>query len=196
MSKDVKINTLKSILSQIMDKIIIANDAEYGGKQAANASKLAAIGQIAAAKSRASGSNPLCKEDWLEMGRELYEKRNSAKKNSINAVCDTLAAYALYVINGVINFNGRFELFNNPAPTNHHFVVVDRDEQSDQNDSSTWGDGCFVVDLWHAKRDQTETSRGRFSSAHHWKHGIFRNPSEHCYSAKKYTKICEYTWQK
>jgi hypothetical protein len=196
MSKDSKISSLKPHLSPIMDKIVISNDSEYGGVKARNASPLASIGQIAAAKAKASGSRPVGKQDWLQMGKDMYDKRNSAKKDSINAVCDTLSAYAIYVINGIINFRGKFELFKNPSPTHHHFVVVDRADRSDPNDSSTWGANCFVIDLWHAKRSHATTHRGRFETANHWKHGIFRNASEHPYSAADYEKVCEHTWTK
>jgi len=196
MPKDSKISSLKPHLSPIMDKIIISNDAEYGGKKAINASPMAAIGQVAAAKAKTSGSRALGKQDWLLLGKDLYDKRNSAKKDSINAVCDTLSAYAIYVVNGIINFKGTFELFKNPAPTSHHFIVVDRDPNSKADDSSTWGKSCFVIDLWHAKRKHSETKRGCISTAHHWKHGIFRNPSEHLYSGKKYKQVCEHSWTK
>lgn len=196
MSKDSKISSLKPHLSPIMDKIIIANDSEYGGKKAINASPIASIGQVIAAKAKSSGSRQLGKQDWLEMGKDLYAKRSTAKKDSVNAVCDTLSAYAIYVINGIINFKGKFELFKNPAPTKHHFVVVDRSDKSDPNDSTTWGANCFVIDLWHAKRAHSTTMRGCFDAAHHWKHGIFRNPSEHIYSGSSYKQVCEYTWRK
>jgi hypothetical protein len=196
MSKNSKISSLKPHLSPIMDKIVIANDSEYGGIKARNASPLASIGQVIAAKAKSSGSRPVGKQDWLQMGKDMYDKRNTAKKDSINAVCDTLSAYAIYVINGIINFNGKFELFKNPAPTHHHFVVVDRADKSDPNDSTTWGANCFVIDLWHAKRDHTITLRGCCETANHWKHGIYRNPGEHVYSGANYKKICEHSWIK
>ncbi|WP_444943893.1 hypothetical protein ACJJIK_00820 [Microbulbifer sp. ZKSA006] len=198
MSKDQKIRIIKSHLSPLMDKIIIANRSVYGGERYEGASTQASVAHVAAAlannRELRQGGH-LTQNAWLEMGRSLYEKRDGAKPNSINVACDTLASYVLFVIDSVIEFHGRFELFKNPG-VHHHFVVVDRVNPSHDHDRRTWGEDCFVIDLWHAKMARPETRRSCFATAHHWKHGIFRNPSEHEYSMMTYTPTVEHSWSK
>ncbi len=213
MSKNSKISALKPHFRRIMPKLVIANDAQYGGPQADNASPTAAIAMAAISKANRMKQNRAVdqdgmpvqqhygvhgRQDWLTMGQTLHQKVPRARDNSLNAVCDTLAGYALYVINQIINFRGTFELFMNPRPTDHHFVVVDRKQNSDVNDCHTWGKNCFVIDLWHAKRDQTAILRGCIWTSwdNIYAHGIFKYPQEHLYSGANYAKNSEYSWTK
>jgi hypothetical protein len=202
MSKKEKIESLSPHLSPIMNKLIIANAGEYGGTTVKSsvlghqASSLASLGPVLMlmARKRAErqsseethgGVKTIGQQEWLTMGMDLYQKRDTAKENSINAVCDTCASYALYVLDGIITFKGRFELFKNPSPTHHHFVVVDRAMTSTADDCSTWGDDCFVIDQWYA--------RGWVPGNND---GIFANPGDHLYSTSIYSQVAEFSWTK
>ena len=201
-SKYKKLRTIKTLLTPLIDRIVIANDDQYGGTRAANAHPGAAIGQMAAAIARNGGAGRggnIEQEDWLTMGQGLYQKRLTAPLNSLNAVCDTLSAAVIYALNTMpITSSMKFELFKNPKPTKHHFVVVDRADGSDERNFQTWGSYCFVIDLWHAKRSPTASLRGCFCPVidYHGQHGVYRYPSEHLYSRPDYGPQCEYTWHR
>ena len=204
MSKDAKISSLKPHFQKAVDKIIVSNAAAYGGQDHQQSSISAALASAVMLKSKqfqeGKLKNGVSAQDWLSMGEDLYRKINDPAIREINAVCDTCSALAIYIINGIINFKGRFELFAETT-IHHHYVVIDRKQNSDPSDYTTWGSDAFVVDLWQAKfAGSEETNRGTFSgTAHHWKHGIYRNPEEHvytCNSNKEYKFKCEHTWTK
>ena len=204
MSKSTKISTLKPFLKQSVDNIIVSNAAAYGGQDHAQSSISAALASAVMLKAQqfkqGNLRNGVSAQDWLQMGRDLYTKVSAPNAKPVNAVCDTCSALVIYIINSIINFNGRFELFAETT-IHHHYVVVDRDPNSDPADYSTWGDNAFVIDIWQAKFSGRETTnRGLFSwTAHHYKHGIYRNPEEHVYTRNRrgnYRYKAEHAWAK
>jgi hypothetical protein len=202
MSKTEKIESLRPHLLPIMNKLIIANATQYGGNATTSsvdglqASSLSSLGPVLMQMVRkreermksektSGGVRAIGQQEWLTMGMDLYQKRDTAKESSINAVCDTCASYALYVLDGIIGFKGTFELFKNPSPTHHHFVVVDRAPKSTAADCASWGADCFVIDQWYARGWVPEN-----------KDGIFANPGDHLYSTSEYDHESEYSWTK
>ena len=128
-------------------------------------------------------------EAWMQTGMELWNQITDG--NDVNVVCDTCSGLGLYILQHQSpGFYGRVELVADLAHQ-HHFLVIDR-EDVDINAMDTWGPNCFIVDLWSANIDHDETNRGpRFGVeafgdeiAHHYLHGIYRNPGEHHYSTQ------------
>ena len=206
MSKEVKILALQRQLTKAMPKIIIANDAQYGGalhegpRRYQRASPLASLGAVVMGEAlrrqrvrnvgadgmpanNAANRQAVSAQGWLEMGKPLYQRIQTAQDGTINTVCDTLAAYALYVIKSILNLGANFELVHNPHPTDHHFVVVDRADGSEINDCTTWGADCFVIDLWDAKREGLDNA------------GVYADPSDHTYSGEDYEVVSEHSYE-
>ena len=48
------------------------------------------------------------------------------KDNDINVLCDTCSGLAIFIIDSVIAFSGKYELFA-AKNIHHHFIVVDRE---------------------------------------------------------------------
>lgn len=205
MSKNTTISALKPILKDCIGTITPANAGAYGGRLAQKTglsgpsiTSALAMAVVAKAKKFNKGeglSNGVDAEDWVAMGKELYGKvRHNKKENAINAVCDTCSGLVLYVLRDVIRFSGRVELVADKS-IHHHYIVVDRNARSRLDKCKTWGSDCFVIDLWQAKFAGNETTyRGLFSgTAHHFKHGIYRNPIEHVYTRNngKHLKVDE-----
>src|SRR5262249_7362826 len=145
-------------LKQVLKKLVIANAGAYGGQSSTIARPPPAPAPAAISKAKTNKGGTVTKQDWITMGRDLYKDVLTAKDDSINAVCDTCSALVLYIINDIINFRGRFELFAETS-IHHHYVVVDRADGSDASDYTTWGGNAFVIDLWQAKfagREQTD----------------------------------------
>ncbi len=186
MSKSAKIDLAKPVLEQVIKPIIAANAGAYGGKTNPNASITAALGQAVAAKAakRNAGGGlqaGVSADDWIDMGRQLFHDLKGRQPESVNAVCDTCSGLVLYILRDRLPaFHGTVELVADQK-IHHHFVVVDR--AGNLSDHTQWGGDCFVIDLWQAKFAGNEvTPRGCFEVAHHYKHGIYRNPSEHPYA--------------
>jgi len=202
MSKDNKISSLKPFLKDAMKKLTMGNAQVYGGQSARGASPLAGLGSaiLMKADQMAKGKmkNGVTNQDWIEMGRKLADSINSHKKgnNKINAVCDTCAGLAIYKLDNLITFKGKVELFAETT-IHHHYVVVDRAPGSDKNDYTTWGENAFVIDIWQASSFGGTTKRKWNDTAHHYKHGIYRNPEEHVYTLNKngkYKYKVDATW--
>ena len=199
MFKSAKIWLIKSQFRTVMPHLIIANAAIYNAPADARARPQSAIGHAAAAIARArneavangnpaplNGRDP---EAWMQTGMELWNQITDG--NDVNVVCDTCSGLGLYILQHQSpGFYGRVELVADLAHQ-HHFLVIDR-EDVDINAMDTWGPNCFIVDLWSANIDHDETNRGpRFGVeafgdeiAHHYLHGIYRNPGEHHYSTQ------------
>ncbi len=121
-------------------------------------------------------------EFWLNTGRDLQQRlQTTSKGKTIELVCDTCSALAIHHLSELKNI-GHAELFADTG-IHHHFVVVNRDLNSNIQDSKTWGNDAFVIDIWQALFSGHEvTKRGMWDKAHHYKHGIYRHRWEHVYS--------------
>lgn len=189
MSKSAKINLIKPQLKSIIKPLNLANASAYGGRSQGPSSITAALGSAAIAKAKNLGkpgglTKGVNAEEWVDMGRTLWNQAHGKAENSINAVCDTCSALVIYILRTRLpGFHGQVELVAD-RHIHHHFIVIDR--AGDINDYTTWGGDCFVIDLWQAKFNGRETTnRGLFKgTAHHYEHGIYRNPREHTYSRR------------
>ena len=190
MSKNQKIKRVKPYLAQILPSLKISNSAAYGNDTGEPTSITAALGAAAVAKAKRWQQdktkgirNGVNSKDWIEMGDQLWHSASGRAANPVDAVCDTCSGLVLYILsNRIPNFQARVELVADKS-THHHFIVVDRALKSNIKNCRTWGKDCFVIDLWQAKFAGNETTRrGLGRVAHHYLHGIYRNPQEHIYS--------------
>ncbi len=189
------ISVLKPRLEPLLPKISIANAANYRKRRPGDASPQVATNlKINAALSGAVMSAFKMRkqnkkvdthkpEYWLTTGEDLSNRIVATSKNSpIDLVCDTCSALVLYYLKKNFSGAGHAELVAE-TKIHHHYVVVNRKIGSNIQDYKTWGSEAFVIDIWQALFSGNEvTKRGGWDTAHHYKHGIYRNPHEHVYS--------------
>ncbi|PVZ70607.1 hypothetical protein [Pelagibaculum spongiae] len=194
-SKNKVISVLKPRLEPLLPNIAIANAANYRKRRPGDTAPAVATNlKINAALSGAVMSafkmrkknqkvDTKAPEYWLNTGRDLSVRIKAASKSRpIDLVCDTCSALVLFYLKEYLSGSGHAELFAE-TKIHHHYVVVNRKLDSHIQDYRTWGSDAFVVDIWQALFSGHEvTKRGGWDTAHHYKHGIYRNPREHAYS--------------
>jgi len=114
--------------------------------------RLSTWGQFGNAKFKATAVDPGHLKDpvaYLQLGASLVKDAEWA------GVCQTFACASASVINKDVQGVTSIELFSfGTSFSGHVYLVIDRPQNSDPADPSTWA-GSLVVDLWYAIQKTT-----------------------------------------